>query len=108
MRQGLKRRKLPRRRPLEQPIETTATRIITKDLKGISRKMNGLGFRSWPDRVYLKLGVKRPLWIEFKRPGEPPTDAQAEIHKQLRAQGQEVQVHDTWSGAVDAFITHHD
>jgi len=68
--------------------------------------MNGLGFRSWPDRLALKPGVARPLWVEFKRLGETPTDAQRENHALLRALGQKIVVCDTYEAAVEAYEGH--
>jgi hypothetical protein len=72
-----------------------------------SRKMNGLGYRSWPDRQFIppevrsgeKVGVKRRAqrswWVEFKQPGEEPTPSQAQKIKELRARGEDVSVIDT-------------
>lgn len=55
-----------------------------------SRKMNGLGFASWPDRLVLKPGVARVLWIEFKRPREKLTPGQALMQEYLKSMGQAV------------------
>jgi hypothetical protein len=53
--------------------------------------MNGLGFRDWPDREVLKPGVKRALWIEFKRLGEHLTEGQLVMQHRLRMElGQRV------------------
>jgi len=57
-----------------------------------SRKMNGVGFNSWPDRMFLL--PRLPLLIEFKREGEEPTPLQDDTHKWLRKLGYTVEVHD--------------
>jgi hypothetical protein len=59
------------------------------------RKFASPGKRSVPDRIFIKEG--RTVFIEFKRPGEEPTDAQwAEIDK-IRAAGG----HADWSDDID-------
>ena len=64
----------------------------------LSRKMNGLGFRDWPDRLFVRppgpSGFRRPIWVEFKRAGGRPTDAQAHLHAELRRRGDRVEVID--------------
>lgn len=96
-----------------------------------SRKMNGMGSRSWPDRVFFlpgKNGEKKqtgPSWwndialklphftpedgpdgrlffIEFKRPGEEPTPLQWDTINSLRAAGFDVEVHDNAEEAIAA------
>ena len=55
--------------------------------------MNGLGFRSWPDRFFLPPRPKKQatrFWIEFKRVGEVLTDEQARMQVDLRARGETV------------------
>lgn len=80
-----------------------------KDLGWLARKMNGLGFRSWPDRLFIppawlvKLGRGKSIWVEFKRSGEVPTPDQLRIHADLRARGEEVHVFDNRE-AFFAFI----
>lgn len=63
------------------------------------RKMNGLGYAAWPDRLFLpphngkkKFGAiaARRFWVEFKRPGEGLTPRQAEMHVDLKARGEDV------------------
>ncbi len=52
------------------------------------------GRAGWPDHIFV--GPKGRLkWIEFKKPGEPPTPLQDYIHGLLRGLGQDVEVHDT-------------
>ena len=54
--------------PLESAIEKTFLRELKKIPYSLKvRKMNGMGFRSWPDR--LVIGPRRFfIWIELKRP----------------------------------------
>lgn len=80
----------------------------------LSRKMNGLGFRSWPDRLFVPRKMKRrenpfvlsPFWVEFKRPGEEPTPDQARMIKDLRARGETVHVFDNKQDFIKAFDRH--
>lgn len=81
-----------KRRVLESAIENR-TNTKAKELGYISRKMNGLGFRSWPDRLFLSF-KGNAVFIEFKRPGETATESQAHLHQQLRKMGFDVQVFD--------------
>lgn len=94
-----------KRQPLERDLEQWCV-DHARDAHGwLSRKMNGLGFRSWPDREFLRpprrLGKRsglvnqRPLWVEFKRLGKEPTPDQHRLHEKLRAFGQLVYVIDT-------------
>lgn len=76
--------------PRESKIEADFVRMA-KAYGWVTRKMNGRGNRSWPDRLVL-LGEGRLLFVEFKRPGEKPTVGQEENHKMLRALGIEVLV----------------
>lgn len=85
-----------RRRRKEGSIEESC-RVLAQDRGWTSRKMNGLGFRDWPDRIFLPPVTSRRgrrFWAEFKRPGEEPTPAQAKMHRNLRARGEEVWVLD--------------
>lgn len=77
----------------ESKIESKVVKYGRKHLGAVFRKMNGLGFNHWPDRlVFMR---KCPaLLIEFKRKGKEPTEMQALLHKELRAMGYEVWVED--------------
>ena len=66
-----------------------------------SRKMNGLGYRSWPDRIFPIPGG-RPFWIEFKKPGAEPTPLQENFHKLMREQGYDIEVHSDKKEAIAA------
>lgn len=90
--------------PLESKVENdfvkgvkTLAALYHIDLK--CRKMNGLGYRSWPDR--LVLGPKKFLWwVEFKRPAGKGTKAgvlsqgQEDLFEELEHLGFTVYVHD--------------
>ena len=86
------------KRPLEKTIEAAVLRW-TRGHGITDTKMNTLGRASWPDRCFW-LPPGKPLFIEFKRLGELPTPAQADIHKLLRGLGYEVAVHDTAEDAL--------
>lgn len=82
-----------RANPLERTIENRIVTHAKKQWGLVSRKMNGLGFNSWPDRMFLIPGGK-PLFMEVKRQGGTPTEGQAELHAMLRRLGYEVCVVD--------------
>lgn len=46
------------------------------------------GLRGVPDRLFIREG--RHVFIEFKRPGEEPTEQQYKRHREMRAHGAEV------------------
>lgn len=90
------------RRPRESAVENPCCRHA-RALGFLVRKMNGRGFRWWPDRLLVGPPVAPgTLWVEFKRPPsgprakhEEPTEAQAALHAELRARGEEVWVVDS-------------
>jgi hypothetical protein len=101
----LRRRQAKRKHELEASLEAHCVKVARERKGWLSRKMNGYGFNHWPDRQFLgpllisKRTVnpkqsKATLWVEFKRFGEQPTPAQADIHKELRRRGQRVEVVD--------------
>jgi hypothetical protein len=47
-----------------------------------------VGYNNLPDRLFIRAGVH--VWVEFKKPLEEPTRAQASRIKQLRKHGAEV------------------
>jgi len=87
------------KRELERTIENYVVKK-SKLLGYINRKMNGLGFRAWPDRLFIHWS-KVSVWIEFKRPGEDLTPDQAHLHKQLLQRGQDVKTFHTRQEALD-------
>lgn len=78
----------------ESTIEGAFLRKMkSSGIKNKVKKMNGEGSRSWPDRAILvHPGIT--LFIEFKRPGQVPTELQADTHEELRALGFQVEVFD--------------
>lgn len=82
------RRRARRESSIEQSCVDAAHRDGWK-----SRKMNGLGFRDWPDRLFLPprgaLHATR-FWVEFKKVGETSTDSQTIMQKDLRRRGETV------------------
>ena len=83
---------MPRKRTrLEASIEQAVV-VYARSHKVIVRKMNGLGNRAWPDRMFLHKG--KVLFIEFKREGCKPTALQAKFHKLLQEHGFSVRVVD--------------
>ena len=85
----------------ETAIERCACGRALRELGVRSLKLNITGNTGWPDRLFFIPGG-RPLFIEFKRPGEEPGPKQRHIHAVLKHNGYEVQVHDSIDGAVDA------
>lgn len=80
--------------PLEATIENSICTKAREQWKLIHRKMNGMGFNSWPDRMFFLPGGK-PLLIEMKRKGRNATEDQARLHDQLRDLGYDVIVVDS-------------
>ena len=70
-------------------------------IKLIHIKLNVLGRRGWPDRLFLPPGG-RPIFIEFKRPGENPEPLQEYRHEILRAAGYRVFVVDNYADGIAA------
>lgn len=84
-----------RRKRLESSIEDACVRLARK--RGwLSRKMNGLGFRAWPDRLFVPPkkrrtpDSRRAFWVEFKREGEDLTIGQARMRDDLHKRGETV------------------
>lgn len=85
------------RGPLESAIEARCVALARR--RGwLVRKMNGLGFRAWPDRLFLPPRESRAVrfWIEFKRPGGGLTPLQARALDDLAARGEVVHVISTF------------
>ena len=68
------------------------------DLK--CRKMNGMGFASWPDRLIIGPDGFS-MWIEFKRPELGKlSEGQRVLFEEMRLMGHIVQVHDNSDLAI--------
>jgi hypothetical protein len=79
--------------PLERDIEAAVCRYATA--RGwYVRKFASPNHRSVPDRVFIAPNGKI-LWIEFKRPGNKLTEAQAREFEKLKAVKQTVVMIDT-------------
>lgn len=77
---------------LERHVENSVVRHA-KDNNFKVRKMNGMGYRSWPDRMFLYRKVCM-FFIEFKRSGEVPNENQEREITELRRMGFTVYVVD--------------
>jgi len=78
---------------LEHAIEQQV--VVLARLAGVeSLKFQPIGSGGWPDRIFLIPGG-RPLFIEFKRPGETPRPLQVARHDELRRLGYYVKVVDS-------------
>lgn len=102
------KRVLKQRRGREASIEQKG--IDHAKARGwLARKMNGLGFRDWPDRLFIPR-VRRPaltrFWVEFKKLGAEPTPSQAKMHVDLRARGETVYVCDNFEAFLVIFNRH--
>lgn len=85
---------MPRVFRLERDLENACVRYA--HVRGcLTRKMNGRGFRAWPDRLVLWPG-EHVEFVEFKLPDEEPTPLQAKLHRVLRKLGFTVHVCDSY------------
>jgi hypothetical protein len=71
-----------------------------RELGWLTRKMNGVGFRNWPDQLCI---VSRTEWIffEFKKVGAKPRPAQLAFFKELQNKGILVYAVDSAAGAFE-------
>lgn len=84
---------------LERSIENSVVAYAKKRGAEVV-KLNGMGKRSHPDRMFLgRYGTI--LFIEFKRAGEEPTPAQLHLHETWRALDHEVYVIDDVQAGKD-------
>ena len=95
------------RAPLESSVENPVVAYAKK--KGVLvRKMNGLGFRGWPDRLFIFSGGMT-VWIEFKAPGKLKklSANQKEIIAELQKRNHAVYVVDdkqTGKDIIDRYV----
>ena len=75
---------------LEKEVEKELVAWWTKR-GGLQIKLNILGRRGWPDRIFFPVGGK-PVLIEFKRVNQDARALQAYVHGELRARGYVVYV----------------
>lgn len=85
---------------LEKDIEQAFVRRV-KAMGGMCEKFTSPGRRSVPDRI-VTLPHGRIIFVELKRPGANPTDAQLRDHARRREMGCDVRVIDSME-AVNAF-----
>ena len=105
----LKRTKLPSERmPLESDIESAVCRYARAN-NVLAYKFTSPGHRSVPDRIFIFPSGK-VVFIEFKRPGNRPTEAQVGEIKKLRDKLQQVYWTDnveSGKGIIDWYLGRH-
>lgn len=77
---------------LEKDVEAALVRRV-KALGGLCEKFTSPGRRSVPDRI-ITMPNGQIIFVELKRPGGKPTDAQLKDHERRRALGCDVRVID--------------
>lgn len=89
---------MPRRQP--EGIIKDDCRKVAQRLKLLFRAVEGKGFRGWPDNTCGKYppgsGI---IHIEFKVPGEEPTEQQWKRINEIRAAGGEAD----WADSVERY-----
>ena len=86
---------------LESSIERNTCKRVEDELGIRNLKLNVRGQTGWPDRMFLIPGGK-PLFIEFKRPGEDLEPKQNYVAQVLRRLGYNVEKHDNEERAFNA------
>jgi len=92
------------KRPLESEIETRAV-AYGRSIGWEMRKYTSPSHRSVPDRL-CQHDFATIIFIEFKRLGEKPTEAQAKEHRKLRMRGFIVYVIDNLEDAKRVLDKH--
>ena len=87
----------------ESKGEQDTCRILLEDYGVINKKLEAASDTGWPDRMFLIPGGK-PVYIEFKAPGEDLEPKQAYVHNTLKKLGYNVQVHNNVKEAVAAVV----
>lgn len=82
---------------LEKDVEQALVRRV-KALGGLCEKFTSPGRRSVPDRIVTMPGG-RIIFVELKRPGQKPTEAQDRDHAKRRELGCDVRVIDNLEDA---------
>jgi hypothetical protein len=96
------------RRRTKTVLEGDIEKRFVRELKKLgckSRKLNGTGYRDWPDRLIMVPGGIT-LFIEFKRPGEELRPSQQELHDEAAEMGHDWQVFDSWENAIEYVRQH--
>lgn len=89
---------------LESNVEGKYVTHVRAD-GALTRKLNGLGYRSWPDQWTVPTsGVD--FMIEFKREGVDATELQKDLHKELRKRKKLVYVCDNLVDALRIYEWH--
>ena len=86
----------------EAKVENALVRAVKRH-GGMTRKMNGSGYRAWPDRLILLPAVEQ-FYVECKAPGETATDQQKALHNKLRDRGATVFVVDNVDMAKEVVL----
>ena len=81
---------------VERPAVAKAKRLGWDCIKVLAFHGNK---KSRPDRLFWRLGCY--VWIEFKRPGDEPTEAQYREHDRMRENGCNVFWTDNEEGALE-------
>ena len=90
---------------LRSQLETTVEKRVARDawlmhrVRSIKMKLDHDAF--WPDRLFILPGGD-VLWIEFKAPGGVLSPGQDGRINWLASVGHDVEVHDTYDGAMSA------
>jgi hypothetical protein len=98
---------MPQLKQLESDVEAKVVKYA-KSRGCLERKMNGPGYRGWPDRLFGYNG--KIIWVEFKRPGKEPTNLQDYVHDRLERHGFDVKWVDSVADGknlIDEFIILH-
>lgn len=93
------------REEIEKPVQRRA--LVELLVPCIPLKLIEGSETGWPDTLFLIPGG-RPLFIEFKWPGERPEPKQVYMITLLHNLGYDVQVHDNVEEALDAIRTARD
>lgn len=91
--------------PLERDLEQRCI-DLAQEHRWLTRKLNGLGYVSWPDRWFIAptRACRIPEFlVEFKRRGEKPTPLQWRMIRDLRRRGMQVFVIDTFEKFITLF-----
>jgi len=82
---------------LEKDVENALVRRV-KALGGLCEKFTSPGRRSVPDRL-VTMPDGKIIFVELKRPGSKPTEAQQKDHERRRTMGCDVRVIDNMEDA---------